>query len=374
VVANHLGTQRDSTNATSDAMKMNIKMKYLILFSIAACFLIVKLAFGPDFAAYLLLIAMLLTLATGLLLGALWWARKIGLPSKWKCYRLLRWMRNSVKSPPTSNIFYFLSLFMAIVVFIFKIALYNDLVICFAALMIVFLILACLLDWWFRIKYLLRFRIVGRILKVLGAVISISTIFMATIISEHLVYAVTHFESKFTGNFYKLITFAVTPVALLAVLLIFFSIIFIFQFLVFMVFSILNNSFLAILANFMPQKALGWRDALRRFWTGKKKVVKIGWWEYACDGVPYFFRPFGTLVLIGILAFSLSLVNVSNPAFLSVLTKALLFIEYRTGSNCMGLPKDAKILYLDRGLISVADKSAGTYTFSIRKCDYNIAP
>jgi hypothetical protein len=82
-------------------------------------------------------------------------------------------------------------------------------------------------------------------------------------------------------------------------------------------------------------------------------------------------RPFGTLIVLGAAATILDRAADGFPRAQPYLVSALVWLEYRTDSSCVGLPHDSVVAYMEDGNISTVRRIQGEWKFAVAKCTFS---
>jgi hypothetical protein len=90
------------------------------------------------------------------------------------------------------------------------------------------------------------------------------------------------------------------------------------------------------------------------------------------DDMLVFARPLSTLAVIGALGLLLQALQNLSRAYQPYVTEALVALEYRSGSSCIGFEKALGVVYMDDGNVSVARRNGRNVEFSVEACKYKV--
>lgn len=302
------------------------------------------------------------------------WLKKVRWPSSRTQIRWIRYMRRAIHPPPFAMVAY--SSFVAIATFSIVMALGFSKPLIWkigVAIAIVALSVAATVDVGYRLRAAWRLRATRIAIKWLGLFVATVTIFGATVFGKDLAHSVSQINPEHLPDFVRLATVLVYPFVLVTVIagLLLFLLTIQYVLLLFGMLAIFPGRML--FDTVIGEKREALNLLLYRLWTGHRPLKSPRWWLKALDGTQYFLRPAGTAALsILLLSAITEFAALTAPLMNKFLPDALVLIEYRARSSCEGLPANARVAYLDDGLISVAERNSSGYAFSIRKCELSL--
>jgi len=116
------------------------------------------------------------------------------------------------------------------------------------------------------------------------------------------------------------------------------------------------------------------RERLRLLWyrivTGKNSRCGPPPPRTVLDRMLAFTRPMSLFAVIGVLAWGFETANEFLPRLRPYATSALVALEYREGSRCIGFEKGVGVVYMEDSNISVVRQTAAGPTFSVETCNF----
>ncbi|MBV8658805.1 MAG: hypothetical protein JO142_13355 [Burkholderiales bacterium] len=231
------------------------------------------------------------------------------------------------------------------------------------------LIVAVAIDSFQRIAYLWRFEWFVSLMKWVKWLVGAAAGFGSVAMAKQLTHLLTHVDPKFFPEFVYLVGAAFFPIALIAVISLFLSILGFMQG-IGMLLALLAQMMTYFLRNTTsPLAKLSEKDIFGRLLRGKKP--KQGLNDSLWSSVHVVLRPLGTLALSALVV---QLLEVAPVIYANLpdhyVRVALMTVEFRPDHRCQGVPSTTPVAYLDRGNVLLPIVKGGREDFDVRACIY----
>jgi hypothetical protein len=107
-----------------------------------------------------------------------------------------------------------------------------------------------------------------------------------------------------------------------------------------------------------------------RLSTGKKPPGGVPPKSSFLDDISVFSRPLSTIAILVAVSDASQTVSENMPKLLPHIKSVLVALEYRNDSSCIGFEKDAAVVYMEDGNISVARPKGDKLDFSVEECKF----
>ncbi len=204
--------------------------------------------------------------------------------------------------------------------------------------------------------------------KILGKILIASSgatlVYLATAIAKNSIQSAVHFDPKFLPESTGLLATITIPALYFALVIIILSAWAVLQLLI-----LIPLGIIFILPKKYPltMKESCFIKLLNRAKTGKKfpTIEPSGWHSTVMAAI---FRPAGMIISICmVIDYTSQLNSHYKDGLFSHLTAAAIQFDYKSGSTCKNLKSDARIIYLDNGLVSILNE-VGSKKYAIKKC------
>ena len=200
--------------------------------------------------------------------------------------------------------------------------------------------------------------------KVALAALGATLYFAADAIAKNIIHSITHADPKYFPDAAGILVAGITPMLYLTI-----------GSILAVIWAIAQLTVLGLLILlWQPIEVLGISSHVKdraayRIRTGRKAPIGYKAPIFSTNGFLFFMRPFGLLIAVVYLWNSIGAITTAYSAQITSHIQDLVVIsEYHDDTLCRGLPINAKVSYLDNGLISVLEKTGAEMKFSIRPC------
>lgn len=232
----------------------------------------------------------------------------------------------------------------------------------------IFLCLICIaatVDTGRQVIQLTRITWARTIGKIILAGVGAALFYLATAISKQIVHGITATDPKYYSEFSSLFATLAMPVLYLLLGTMVLGLWALAQLLIAFIVMALGGVLSGITSN-----APAWKLFLYRLQQGKRPprnyrapTVDFRW-------VVVWMRPVSLILSVGLILSALVyLLNEYGKSLEAIAEKSLIALKYRRGSKCLGLPAQAEVAYLEKGVVSVAKQEDGRFKFSTQKCE-----
>jgi hypothetical protein len=202
--------------------------------------------------------------------------------------------------------------------------------------------------------------------------ISIGTIliYLSIAKAKTWIHSITHIDPKYLTESTAILSAVLLPVAygLFAVAMIY--LLALLQLIALTVFTVAAM----IAQQFGPFTGRGNYARLKLLWyrlsKGKKPLRGILPKSGLLDDISVFSRPLSTIAIVVAVSSASQTVTEYMPRLLPQAKSMLVALEYRNGSSCLGFEKEAAVVYMEDGNISVARLKGKAVDFSVETCKF----
>lgn len=283
-----------------------------------------------------------------------------------RAVRIVRVIRRLFAIAPEVEFLHVSTILLALISFAYILATKNHSG--FNTLGQIFLGLICIaatVDTGRQVVQLTRITWARTIGKIVLAGVGAALFYVATAISKQIVHGITATDPKYYSEFSSLFATLAMPFLYLLLGALVLGLWAIAQLVIAVVVMTISSALSMIITN-----APAWKLFLYRLQQGKRPPQ-----NYRAPTVDFrwlvvWMRPVSLILSVVLIVSALVyLLNEYGKSLEAIAVKSLVALEYRSGSKCLGLPAQAEVAYLERGMVSVVKQEAGRFKFSTQKCE-----
>lgn len=313
----------------------------------------------------LLSFAVLVSISVGLLLRGRKLIHQLKFPILRRLSRGIFLLRGLLRYPPGVELLHIATLLLIILSVIYLIST-QDLrgTNFFGTAAVLTLLGSVVIDAGRQIVYLAKkawARTLGKVgLAATGAVLY----YIADAISKDIIHWITHSDPKYFPDATGLLISAISPILYLAI-----GSLLAFVWALVQLIALGTILFIGQSMGMWKLSSHAWDRMIYRIRTGHKAPAGYTAPLLGHDGFLFLMRPIGLLIAVGYFWSSMGTLTTAYSDQINQYTQDIVVAtEYRGNALCHGLSQEAKIVYLNNGLISVVETNSGKRKFYIRQC------
>ena len=208
--------------------------------------------------------------------------------------------------------------------------------------------------------------------KIIAVSFGVALAALALSSAKQLAHAISPIDTKYMSEFTAIVAALYLPFMYLAAAGVAMAVYALFQVFVFWVVSSAGM----IAENLRPFLGEHNNMRLRMYWyrirCGKRPPggVLPPMTSFPPSEISLFVSPISKVIVATVLVGGVQEVTKFLPHALPFLTRTMVEVEYRQNSGCRGLPRGARVVYMDDGNISIAEVKGNSFTFRVGACNY----
>ncbi len=283
-----------------------------------------------------------------------------------RAIRIIRAMRNFFAIAPEVEFLHVSTILLVLVSFAYILATKNPSGFNMLGQILLGLIcIAATVDTGRQVVQLTRITWARTIGKIILAGVGAALFYVATAISKQVAHGITASDPKYYSEFSGLFAALALPILYLLLGSLVLGLWAVVQLVIAFIVMVLGGVLSGITSN-----TLAWKLFLYRLQQGKRPPQSYRAPTVDFRWIVLWMRPVSLILSVGLILSALVyLLNEYGKSLEVIAVKSLVALEYRRGSKCLGLPAEAEVAYLERGMISVSKKENGQFKFSTQNCE-----